>query len=635
MAQRIAIQIRDKIATCLTEIPIVCGNSDYIVDFSFDEEWNGHSVKTARFIANCEYTDVVFEGNECPMPIISNAKVAWVGVFAGNLSTSTPAIVHCKQSILDGDGVPAPPKEDVYAQIMKMLNDLDEAAGLTEEEVKAIIAEVGGGLTEEQVKQIIETVTADNVTEDEVKEIVATETEGKFTPTPTGLSNYYGDGYIAIQNTNRKSFGQRMTTGVYVAEYTIPYRVGGGALCVGNATADAHAVPFKQFKEATAPIAENANKIADNTKRIENLESALLTFYNDKSSAYEKDVPVGVGEYAILASIGGATKTSKNLLDPSLFGLPVNEDGSFHYTADYGEGSGGHNQFATISLSAGTYYLSYEEANLDGELYSEGYGFFVDNVIIGSSIVLDKQTDCVVGFVGGGIGKISADIYVMLSTDPDAEFEPYFEGERYGKVTKIESISAQLLDPSELEVGYYDTSTGVIQKAATFRSFVIPLKAGEYTISSDLELWLARRIIGSKTENFAVATPYTFTVENDGDFGFSFRLDTGATGNIADARIMLNKGKEVMPYAEIGTVIDTFTIPSEIQALDGYGKEGFVLSLYTKSTSYNGTATDVSQYLTGYDKFKTLKVQGGGRVRFVNEDKIAVPSHLSTVKAKE
>ena len=77
MGQRITIEIKKKIATCLTELPVVCGNSDYECEFIFDEEWNTHHVKTARFRVNGEYTDVVFEGNVCNMPIISDAKIVW------------------------------------------------------------------------------------------------------------------------------------------------------------------------------------------------------------------------------------------------------------------------------------------------------------------------------------------------------------------------------------------------------------------------------------------------------------------------------------------------------------------------------------------------------------------------------
>lgn len=78
MSQRITIRIIEKIANCLTALPIVCGNSDYEVEFIFDEEWDEHSIKTARFRTNGKYTDVVFEGNICKMPIISNAKIVWV-----------------------------------------------------------------------------------------------------------------------------------------------------------------------------------------------------------------------------------------------------------------------------------------------------------------------------------------------------------------------------------------------------------------------------------------------------------------------------------------------------------------------------------------------------------------------------
>jgi hypothetical protein len=133
MALRITIQIDKKIATCLTELPIVCGNSDYIAEFHFDEEWNNHSVKTARFKVNGEYTDVVFEGNECAIPIILDAKIVWIGVFAGDLSTSTPAIVHCKPGILDGEDVPAPPREDVYSQIIALCEEAVGKANSVEE----------------------------------------------------------------------------------------------------------------------------------------------------------------------------------------------------------------------------------------------------------------------------------------------------------------------------------------------------------------------------------------------------------------------------------------------------------------------------------------------------------------------
>ena len=102
---------------------IVCGNTDYQITFTFDSEWDAYDVKTARFIWNGQYVDVVFTGNVCPVPTIRDATLCMVGVYAGDLHTTTPAYIKCDRSILCGEGSPAAPTEDVYAQIMKLLNN--------------------------------------------------------------------------------------------------------------------------------------------------------------------------------------------------------------------------------------------------------------------------------------------------------------------------------------------------------------------------------------------------------------------------------------------------------------------------------------------------------------------------------
>lgn len=101
---------------------IVCGNSDYQVVFNFDAEWDAYEMKTARFIYNGQLVDVVFTGNICDVPVIKNATEVTVGVFAGDLRTTTPAKIGCDKSILCGNAAPAAPAEDVYAQIMELLN---------------------------------------------------------------------------------------------------------------------------------------------------------------------------------------------------------------------------------------------------------------------------------------------------------------------------------------------------------------------------------------------------------------------------------------------------------------------------------------------------------------------------------
>ena len=116
----INVMVRNKIAVS-DGVEYVCGNSDYIVAFDFDDEWSAHETKTARFAYGTEFRDIVFQGDSCPVPILSGVYSFNVGVYAGNLSTTTPAIVKARKSILCGNGTPAAPSEDVYAQIMEMI----------------------------------------------------------------------------------------------------------------------------------------------------------------------------------------------------------------------------------------------------------------------------------------------------------------------------------------------------------------------------------------------------------------------------------------------------------------------------------------------------------------------------------
>lgn len=128
----INITVRNKVAVNPAQDRYVCGNSDYEVHFDFDAEWNAHETKTARFIKEdgTPY-DVVFSGNVCPVPVISDTYKLQVGVYAGNLSTTTAAYVPCKKSILCGGGVPAAPADDVYNQIMAKLNSLESCCVVT------------------------------------------------------------------------------------------------------------------------------------------------------------------------------------------------------------------------------------------------------------------------------------------------------------------------------------------------------------------------------------------------------------------------------------------------------------------------------------------------------------------------
>lgn len=120
------INVADKIATVVDAPVIICGNSDYVIDFTFDSKWDEYVEKTARFKFKKDgkkaYIDVLFSGTRCNVPILSNIDMVEIGVYAGNLSTTTGARVDCEKSILCGDGVHTPPPEDVYNQLLETFN---------------------------------------------------------------------------------------------------------------------------------------------------------------------------------------------------------------------------------------------------------------------------------------------------------------------------------------------------------------------------------------------------------------------------------------------------------------------------------------------------------------------------------
>lgn len=125
MPEMLNITVRNKIATKTDNVAYVCGNSDYVINFDFDSEWDAYDTKTARFAYNGKHTDVVFTGNQCNVPVITNTYAFHVGVFAGDLHTTTAARVPCRKSILCGAGAPADPTPDVYDQLMERMAQLE------------------------------------------------------------------------------------------------------------------------------------------------------------------------------------------------------------------------------------------------------------------------------------------------------------------------------------------------------------------------------------------------------------------------------------------------------------------------------------------------------------------------------
>lgn len=122
----INITVADKIAHAAGSPVIVCGNSDYVLNFTLDSEWNDYGTKTARFEYAADgvlkYQDIVFSGLTVSAPIITGAAFVEIGLYAGDLHTTTPARIPCRRSILCDSPTHADPPKDVYNQLMELLS---------------------------------------------------------------------------------------------------------------------------------------------------------------------------------------------------------------------------------------------------------------------------------------------------------------------------------------------------------------------------------------------------------------------------------------------------------------------------------------------------------------------------------
>ena len=139
--QILRVNVANEIATYLSRGgTIICGNTKYKIAFSFDASWDKHPEKIARFIWNGAYKDVPFTGTECAVPKITGADQVQIGVYAGDLKTTTAAIIPARRSILCGSNKAHPDQAKEYR---------DEAAQYAEqaaqyaEQAKAVVEEAG------------------------------------------------------------------------------------------------------------------------------------------------------------------------------------------------------------------------------------------------------------------------------------------------------------------------------------------------------------------------------------------------------------------------------------------------------------------------------------------------------------
>lgn len=530
------VTIQNKIATYQKrDGDIVCGNSDYQIEFIFDSEWDAEEKKTARFIWNGDYYDQEFTGNTCPVPVIKNASKVEVGVYAGDLETTTSAEIGCLASILCKGGAPHPESGQHYT-------------------AEAVAAAEAAKASEDKAK---------------VSETNAKQSE-------SNASSYASTASVHASNA-AKSATEAQNSENAAAE---------SALNAFNSEVNAY-VSEQKAKRVSEEIVARVDR---NDKRITNLEQGIIPepFETDSSVAYVKDVPENALPYAEIAKVGGMTRKCENLIPypyvdttKTVNGLTFTDNGDGSITVN---GTAGSTAFFNLcKVDFGGYSMTPSAPSQSGYVIS-GFGNGVDLLYdIANGLTYLRV------FAGKVIGKVT--VYPMLNYGSTAlPYEPYYEGLRDTAVTEIKSVGANLFDMSKWIDGASTTRATVERdnNSVTItptsndgydvnHNYHIPIQAGKaYTFSFDRNNTNAGDCY--VFVNDSTATGYAFVTQGkllsfvapyDATF-CTVRFGVRNTGeSIKYSNIMINEGATAIhctPYIET-----SLAIPEAVQALDGYG----------------------------------------------------------------
>ena len=104
---------------------LVCGNQGYLLRFDFDAEWDAFPQKMARVViyrgSGTESADIPLSGGSCRLPAVFGTDQIEVGVYAGEICTTTPARIQCLPCITDFPAAEFRPEPDVLRTVMARL----------------------------------------------------------------------------------------------------------------------------------------------------------------------------------------------------------------------------------------------------------------------------------------------------------------------------------------------------------------------------------------------------------------------------------------------------------------------------------------------------------------------------------
>lgn len=239
MSKILKVQVTDKVATYLTrQGDIVCGNSDYKIQFVFDDEWSALPNKTAHFTWNGHHEDVEIDANnQAAVPFLVRTLGLKVGVYSGDISTTTAAFIKCRYSARCEETTATEENDKRYENLAKEHADrAEKAADTAVADARIAVQDIVNELADFSIVQTTGDSEVDVMSQKAVTEALATNKQATvdsiFNPREyVGSQMEFEDGkYItaggAISNNDSATITQPITvipsSKVIVTAYTHP-----------------------------------------------------------------------------------------------------------------------------------------------------------------------------------------------------------------------------------------------------------------------------------------------------------------------------------------------------------------------------------------------------------------------------
>ena len=312
------INVKDKIATYFQrDGVIVCGNKDYTIAFTFDEEWDEYTTKTARFVWNGKYYDKEFTGDECPVPVINDATEVTVGVYAGDLKTTTPAEIPCLISILCGN-------PEVIEGNIKEYRDIAQQAAAEAQQAA------------EEAKAAAEVVVHPTIDVEEIEgghRLTINDADGEKTFDVMDGEGGSGSGNVTIDEVDASKvvFGETVYTGYAVGNITLD---NGRGILVNEGESLLTVMKNIYSKTVNPTTVQPSISLTFSQAKAYEVGSTVTPSYsaifNKGSYSFDDDTGVTVTGWTITDTAGNDPKTIASDSFPSFI---VTDDISYKITA--------------------------------------------------------------------------------------------------------------------------------------------------------------------------------------------------------------------------------------------------------------------------------------------------------------